>query len=436
MSNDTVIQVSNLTKTYKLYDKPSDRLKEALNPFGKKYHREFYALRDISFSVGRGEIVGFVGNNGAGKSTVLQIITGVLTPTSGSVLTKGKISALLELGAGFNPELTGIENVYFKSSLLGYSTEDVEENLDEILSFADIGDFIYQPVKTYSSGMFVRLAFAVAINVEPDILIVDEALSVGDFRFRQKCMRKFDDFLQANKTILFVTHDHGAVVQYCTKAVWLKDGAVQRIGSPHDVCKNYISYMSYGEIDDGADLTLPGNNLPGKVPVVSEKTKYTDISWEGIGECASFGEGGAEVLKVCLVYQKNHKKIEFFEGGERVIFFVKVLIHQDISDLIVGFHLSSSKGVNLLGMNSYVAGVNLVNFTIGDEIVVEFEFDFPYLLSGQYSFSPAVAEGTQEDHIQHHWVHDAYIVRVVGDKKFEVLGSQFVIKDNFEIRVG
>ena len=304
------------------------------------------------------------------------------------------------------------------------------------MSFADIGDFIYQPVKTYSTGMFVRLAFAVAINVEPDILIVDEALSVGDFRFKRKCMRKFDDFMSANKTILFVTHDHGSVIQYCTRAIWLKDGAVQDIGSPQDVCKEYITYMSYSGADEGGNYKNTAIPVSGEASAGRDKIQAGDIEWDGVEECSSFGEGGAEILGVSLIYQKNRKKIDFFEGGERVIFLVKVIVHQDINGLIVGFQLTSFRGVSLLGFNSYVADMDLGNFVAGQEVVVEFEFDFPYLLSGPYAFTPAIAEGTQENHIQHHWVHDAYVVRVVGDKKFEVLGNQFVIKDNSEIRVG
>lgn len=433
MTNNQVIQVNNLTKTYKLYDKPIDRLKEVFNPFNRNYHRDFDALKNISFSVGKGEILGIVGKNGSGKSTILQIITGVLTPTSGSYSVQGKISALLELGAGFNPELTGLENVYFKSSLLGFSREEVKENLDKILSFAEIGDFIYQPVKTYSSGMFIRLAFAVAINVDPDILIVDEALSVGDFRFRQKCMRKFDDFLQADKTILFVSHDHGSVIQYCTKAIWLKDGKVEEIGSPQDVCQNYIAYMSYGEIDTDNKTTKQSQRQ--RVTIPGNKTKYSEIQWEKVSECNAFGQGHAEIMAVSLVSEKNMQKIDVFEGGERVIFLIKLRTHQKIEKPIVGFHLNNSHGVSLLGLNSYVAEIDLGILSADKEFIVEFEFDFPYLLTGPYSLTPAIAEGTQDDHIQHHWVHDAYCFRIAGDRKFAALGDQFIIKDNFKIRV-
>jgi len=238
MPSSAVISVKNLTKIYKIYSKPIDRLKEAFHPFSKKYHQDFYALHDVSFDVGKGEVLGFIGRNGCGKSTILQLICGVLTPSAGTIYTNGRISALLELGAGFNPELTGLENVYFKSSILGASKVETDNKIDDILAFADIGDFIHQPVKTYSSGMFIRLAFAVAVNVAPDILVVDEALSVGDFRFKQKCLRQIKKFREDGKTILFVSHDTSTVIEFCTKAIWLQDGKVFMSGTPADVCKD------------------------------------------------------------------------------------------------------------------------------------------------------------------------------------------------------
>ena len=203
MNKNTAIKVQNLTKTYKLYDKPMDRLKESLHPLKKKYHKDFYALNDVSFEIKKGETVGIIGKNGSGKSTLLKIITGVLTPTSGRVNVNGKISAILELGAGFNNEMTGIENIYLNTSINGMNKQETNKIIDEIVDFAELGEHIYQPIKTYSSGMKARLAFAVAINVDPEILIVDEALSVGDVRFQQKCLRRMEEFKAQNKTILF-----------------------------------------------------------------------------------------------------------------------------------------------------------------------------------------------------------------------------------------
>ena len=222
--SEYAIEVKDVTKVYRLYDRPVDRLKEALNPAHKNYHRDFYALNGLSFNVKKGETVGIIGTNGSGKSTILKIITGVLTPTTGMVSVDGKISALLELGAGFNMEYTGIENIFMNGTMMGFTRREMEEKLDDILEFADIGDFVRQPVKTYSSGMFVRLAFALAINVDPEILIVDEALSVGDVFFQAKCYRRMEEIRKNGTTILMVTHDMGSIIKYCDKVVLLNRG--------------------------------------------------------------------------------------------------------------------------------------------------------------------------------------------------------------------
>ena len=221
-------------------------VKESLNPFGKKHHKDFYALNDLSIEIKKGETVGIIGKNGAGKSTLLKIITGVLTPSSGSVHVNGRIASLLELGAGFNPEYTGVENIYFQGSLMGYTREEVAEKVDEIIAFADIGDFVYQPVKMYSSGMYARLAFAVAINVDPDILIVDEALSVGDAAFQNKCIRKMEEIGKKGITILFVSHDTQTINKFCNRAIWLNNGVIKEQGKPEIILENYMSFMSYG----------------------------------------------------------------------------------------------------------------------------------------------------------------------------------------------
>jgi teichoic acid transport system ATP-binding protein len=247
MDNGNVIKVDNISKLYKLYDKPVDRLKEVLNPFRRQYHKVFYALKDISFEVKRGETVGLIGKNGSGKSTLLKVLAGILTPNSGNISVHGKISALLELGAGFNMEYTGIENVYLNGMMMGYSREEMARKIDAILEFADIGEFVKQPVKTYSSGMFVRLAFAVAINVDPDILIVDEALSVGDMRFQKKCMEKINEIKEAGKTILFCSHDMHAVSELCDRVLWFREGKLAEEGAPNKVISSYVSFMTESE---------------------------------------------------------------------------------------------------------------------------------------------------------------------------------------------
>lgn len=241
--NNIAIRINNISKQYKLYNKPQDRIKEALNPFKRNYHTVFNALCDISCEINKGEVVGIIGKNGAGKSTLLKIITGVLTPTHGNIEICGRISSLLELGAGFNPDYNGIENIYLQGTLLGLSKTDVDKKITDILEFADIGDFIYQPVKMYSSGMFARLAFATAINVDPDILIVDEALSVGDMAFQEKCITKMKSMLNNNRTILFVSHSMPSIRNFCTKAIWIKDGHLYKMGEAHIICDQYSEFM-------------------------------------------------------------------------------------------------------------------------------------------------------------------------------------------------
>ncbi len=248
--NNIAISVQNLTKVYPLYDNPKDRLKEALHPFRKSYHHDFYALKDVSFEIKKGETVGIIGKNGAGKSTLLKIITGVLTPTSGDVQVNGKIASLLELGAGFNPEMTGMENIYLNGTIMGFTKEEMDEKVDAILSFADIGEFIDQPVKMYSSGMFARLAFSVAINVEPDILIVDEALSVGDMAFQNKCFNRMSEFVQNKKTLIFVSHSLSAVRLLCTKVIWMDHGNLIAVGKTDAITMKYDRFMQTGTIDE------------------------------------------------------------------------------------------------------------------------------------------------------------------------------------------
>lgn len=254
---DLVISVEALSKYYKLYSSPKSRLLEALHPFKKKYHETFYALDSMTFKIKNGETVGIIGKNGAGKSTLLKILTGVVQPSEGIIRVKGKIASLLELGAGFNPEMTGIENIYLNGTLMGFSRSEIDGKIKNILEFADIGDFVHQPVKMYSSGMFARLAFSVAINVNPDILIIDEALSVGDIRFQLKCMEKFDEFRKSGKTILFVTHDINAVKRFCSSCLWINSGKLEAIGNTDFVTDRYLDFLkSQDEINSVEELVV------------------------------------------------------------------------------------------------------------------------------------------------------------------------------------
>lgn len=441
MLSEIALQLKHITKKYHLYDHPFDRVKEAFHPLRHQYHRDFYALQDVSLTIRQGETLGLVGKNGSGKSTLLQIICGVLTPTTGSLEVRGSISALLELSAGFNPELTGMENVFFKSSLLGYSHAQTVAKLDEILSFADIGEFIDQPVKTYSSGMFVRLAFAVAVNVDPDILIIDEALSVGDYRFRQKCLRKINAFREAGKTIIFVSHDTFAINAFCSRAVWLKDGVIHSDGSPDDITRQYLSYMSEDEISlttkEDQQKPSPSTLRNSTELCISELASKPDndekLEWTETQSCESYGNGDVTIRRISLHTSGSHHQIISFKGGERVMLSLEIDVHKDVNSPIVGFHLLDEKGIHVLGINTAAINIPLGPFKKGERKILSMEFDFPYLKVGTYAISPALASGTVDEYIQHHWVHQAYILKISSADPSAWLGHYLVIKDNVSI---
>ncbi|MEG0251953.1 MAG: ABC transporter ATP-binding protein, partial [Christensenellaceae bacterium] len=340
-----VVSVQDLTKIYPLYDRKSDRLREALSiSKKKKRHKDFYALKNISFEVEKGECVGFVGKNGSGKSTLLKTLTGVLTPTTGTYLTEGTISALLELGAGFNAEYTGIENIYLNGSVLGFTREEMKEKLDSILEFADIGDFIYQPVKMYSSGMFVRLAFAVAINVEPDILIVDEALSVGDIFFQQKCYKKFQDFKKAGKTILFVTHDMSSIIKYCDRAFLINDGEIISEGSPKSIVDQYKKLIAGIDIQKQEDCE--------KEDADSKSVKVWKDHYPINPTHIEYGTKQAEIIDFGVFNEKDAISVACEKGATYTIK-MKVKFHEDIAEPIFALSIKDIKGMELTGTNTF-----------------------------------------------------------------------------------
>ena len=418
---ETVIKVENLSKIYHLYDHKIDRLKESLHPFRKRYNHDFYALRDVSFEVKKGETFGIIGRNGSGKSTLLKILSGVLTPSSGAYSVNGRVASLLELGTGFNPELTGIENVYFNGTLLGLSKKEIDEKLDSIVAFADIGEFFSQPVKIYSNGMMVRLAFAVAINVDPNILIIDEALAVGDVRFQQKCYRKLKEFKDDGRTALFVSHDLSAIKLFCDKTIWFEQGQVRRSGVPDEVTKKYLSFMAYGlETDTGS------SKIRSTEGSTADSVCNQDIKWESTERCASFGAGGATILATALYSKMRRERIIAFEGGEEVCYYLKIKAHQRIESPIIGFILNDDHGVSLLGYNSHNLGLTLAPIESDEIKIFCFEFKFPRLRIGTYLFSSAIAEGTQLTHEQFHWVHDAYAVQISNVEEISRMGCYFL----------
>ncbi|CAM4274099.1 ABC transporter ATP-binding protein [Paenibacillus typhae] len=405
MGQMNAIEVKDLTKIYKLYNKQTDRLKETLSLSKKKYHKDFKALNRISFNVKTGECLGIIGKNGSGKSTLLKILTGVLTPTSGAIDVTGKISALLELGAGFNPDLTGMENIYLNGTIMGYSHSEMSEKVDGILAFADIGEFIHQPVKSYSSGMFVRLAFAVAINVEPDILIIDEALSVGDLRFQQKCYRKIDE-LKKTKTVLFVTHDLSVINKYCDRVLWINEGILLEDGDPKMISKKYQAFMigaDFKKINFKEQVEAAGSVVPGIEDEIDSLNDELDV----------MGDDKAMITGISLLDSITGEKTSVVEGNQELRLLLKIDVLQKLEDPIVGFSIKDRLGTIISQTNSYVLGSDLATLHPNKNNVFSFDFRFPNLNHGQYTISPAIASGTQEDHRQHSWVHDALVLQVL-----------------------
>lgn len=378
---DTVIEIKNITKIYNLYNKPSDRLKEAL--FSRKSrHTEFAALNDVSFDVCKGEILGIIGKNGSGKSTILKIITNVLTPTSGECIVKGKIAALLELGAGFNMEYTGIENIYLNGQMIGFSKEEMDKKLQDIIDFADIGEHIFQPVKTYSSGMFARLAFSVAISVDPDILIVDEALSVGDVFFQNKCYRRFEEFRDKGKTILFVTHDMGSVIRYCNRCVLLNAGEKVGEGKPQEMVDLYKRIM-VGQWNENEEKNSTIENSIDSTNINVNRLWKEQISTNPDMEV--YGDGRAEIIDFGIFSDSGNIGNNVYKGDYYTVK-MKVRIKDDNLNPIFAFKLRDVKGTELTGTNTMLEDIDTSHCKNGDIVTISFR-QKQYLQPGQYLVS-------------------------------------------------
>lgn len=366
---EITISVDHISKAYRLYEKPRDRVKEAFSLSRKTYYREHYALQDVSFTVNRGETVGIIGTNGSGKSTILKIITGVLSPTAGNVAVNGRISALLELGAGFNMEYTGIENIYLNGTMIGFTREEIDRKLDDILAFADIGDFVNQPVKTYSSGMFVRLAFAVAINIDPEILIVDEALSVGDAFFQVKCYHKFEEFKRQGKTILFVSHDLGSINKYCDRAILLNKGRKIAEGVPKDIIDMYKKVMV--NEDPGAPQEVAGEAEDVSLLQPEGDGHLWRMRMEENPNHSSYGNGAATILDYCVLDQ-NHRITNILNAGEEYTVRMKVQFHQSISEPVLAVTIRDKQGTDICGTNTMYEEFNTGDVRDGDIRIVSF----------------------------------------------------------------
>jgi len=444
-SEPLTIAVESLGKKYDIYTQPADRLKQMILPrigrmVGKgrrAYFNEFWALRGVSFDVRRGETVGIIGRNGSGKSTLLQMVCSTLHPTEGTVSVHGRIAALLELGAGFNPEFTGKENVYLSGLLYGIRESELRKRYQSIVDFADIGEFINQPVKTYSSGMYVRLAFAIAAHVDADTLVIDEALSVGDVRFTQKCMRYLRDF-QTRGTLLFVSHDTGAVTSLCSRAIWLDAGRMVMDGSAREVVEHYLAVQhaadraSLGEsvtvrasISEAGVVTnevtavsavMPVDVVDPRQPVlngVATRNLVEVFDFDARRINSEFGAGSARIVDVQLL-DVDGKAHQLTAGGEIAELVIEAETRDSIEAPIFGFYVKDRLGQRLFGDNTYVTyREQSVHARPGARLRAHFRFRLPVLPSGDYSIDVALATGTQENHTQQHWIHDALTFRAI-----------------------
>ncbi len=420
------IHVQRVSKSYRIFGRPEDRLKQAFLPWARRllgrtprsYYRDFWALKDISFDIRKGETVGIIGRNGAGKSTLLEILSGTLQPTAGSAKVSGRVAALLELGCGFNPEFSGRDNVFLYASLFGLKQNEIIARFDDIAAFADIGDFIDQPVKLYSTGMTVRLAFAVIAHIDADVLIIDEALSVGDAFFVQKCFRFLRRFMQ-NGTLLFVSHDTAAVASLCQRVILLQDGSIKAAGETKKIIEMYLADTHEAQHGRTAVKTGPEPRLtppsPGATRTIDQRQNFINSSnlrndieiFRFDPESAGFGANGAKIVDVQLK-TPDGETLTWCVGGEDVVLRISCEVYDDIAGPIVGFYVKDRLGQYLFGDNTYLTyeRANL-NAAKGHSIEATFRFKMPILPAGNYTMHAAIAEGTQSEHKQHHWIHDA-----------------------------
>jgi teichoic acid transport system ATP-binding protein len=419
--SELAINVSKVTKTYKLYEKPALRVKEALSITKKKYHKDFQALDDVSFHVKKGEMLGIIGKNGAGKSTMLKIITGVLTPTTGTVEINGKISALLELGAGFNMEFTGIENVYLNGTMTGFSREEMDDKINDIIEFADIGDFIYQPVKTYSSGMFARLAFAVAINVEPDILIIDEALSVGDVFFQSKCYNRMEELKKSGKTILFVTHDMGSVMKYCNRAIIIDSGTKIAEGSAKEMIDLYKKVLVGHYKKDASDsdemykmeLEKTINRELEELDENHQSGDWKDYMLQNPNS-QDYGDKRAVIIDYGI-FDSDYKITNTIYKMEDFTIRMKVQFQSDIENPIFAFSIKDIKGTELSGTNTVIEDTQVGSVKAGD--IIDISFTQKMILQGGQHLLQLGCTGFEHDNlVVYHRLYDICCIQVISEK--------------------
>jgi lipopolysaccharide transport system ATP-binding protein len=431
-SSQSAISIARISKCHHIYERPEDRLKQIIIPRLQRlcgrtpstFCRDFWALKDVSLNIRTGETLGVIGRNGAGKSTLLQILCGTLAQTAGSIETQGRVAALLELGSGFNPEFTGRENVYLNAAVLGLTKQQIEGRFDDIAAFAGIGEFIDQPVKTYSSGMFVRLAFAVIAHVDADILIIDEALAVGDAVFTQKCMRFLRRFKERG-TLVFVSHDINSVINLCERALWLDQGTVRMLGNAKEVAEAYFQYT----MQEVTEAPQPAPCLPSP-RVVEAQTPRPQIAtpvqpaheerptitlFKNLQESTGWNTGGAKITAVRLL-KNTGEESTVFQGGDVVRLEIEAAVSQELTSPIVGFFVKDKLGQALFGENTYGYSQAVQSAAPGETLTGSFQFTLPLLPSGTYSMTVAIAEGTPTQNVQHHWLHEGVVFNVVTSR--------------------
>ena len=410
MENNTAIKITNLTKIYKLYARNRDRLKDSLGLSKKTTYKEHYALKNVDMEVKTGESVGIIGVNGSGKSTILKIITGVLNATSGDVQINGRISALLELGAGFNMEYTGLENVYLNGTMMGFTEKEIDERLQDILDFADIGDFVHQPVKTYSSGMFVRLAFAVAINIDPEILIVDEALSVGDVFFQAKCYHKFEEFKKMGKTILFVSHDLTSIAKYCDRVILLNKGVKLAEGNPKDMVNMYKKLLVH-QLDEETLEDVSGKSAIGEK---SEDEKAWKNNFEVNPTVTDYGERQAEIVDFAIIDQYGAYS-SIIEKGSVYKVKAKIHFHETVKNPIFTITIKNKQGTDITGTNTMFERIETGTVNAGEERIVTYEQQMN-LQGGDYLLSLGCTGYVGDNFVVYHRLYDLVSFNVLSDK--------------------
>lgn len=419
-STEVVIEARALGKCYQLYDKPVHRMLQSLVGRRRTFYREFWALRGVDFEVRRGETLGIVGRNGAGKSTLLQLLAGTLKPSEGAAAAHGRVAALLELGSGFNPEFTGRQNVYLNASILGLRRSEIDARIDDILAYAEIGDFVDQPVRNYSTGMVMRLAFAVVVHVDADVLIIDEALAVGDAFFMQKCMRYLREFRKRG-TMLFVSHDGGSVTSLCDRAIWLEHGRVQCMGDARTVMQAYAQASVVERQGGVGGQSETRHARIARVVEVDARQELMDRSvlrndlhvFPFSPDAGSFGASKAMVMHAAFS-NRTGQPLALVLGGERVTLQVDLQALESLESVIVGFYVKDRLGQLLFGDNTVLSHEGDFPVIAGEGFRAVFQFAMPRLLPGDYFVTVGVAEGTQEQHVVQHWVHEALRFTAMG----------------------